>query len=308
MLPGRSTGASGQSGTHLIGAVPHSARAPAQTPPVPPALDLPAIAPPPKVPSIPVPAARLSRAPSVVPAAKARSVLVAEGLHTAALSAIAGFVEASAFLALFGLFPAHITGALVWVSASASASDAHGVLARFTIIPVFVFAVFIAGIGARLERRRRANPLPLLVSLMTFALAAFCAAGVVLGPHAAGPDSLAVTLISAAGVFAMGIQNALMRECLSGLCLTTMMTGNLTQLALEVVNLSFALAGSTPSNRSQALREGAQRLSRFGAPVAGFLAGALTGGCLTHTFGLVSIALPTFLCGGLAVAAFRAYR
>jgi uncharacterized membrane protein YoaK (UPF0700 family) len=244
-----------------------------------------------------------------LPAARAaKKVLLAEGLHTASLSAIAGFVEASAFLALFGLFPAHITGALVWASASATASEAHGVLVRLTVIPTFIAAILIAGVAARLERRRRANPLPLLLSLMTFALATFCAAGVVLGEHAHRPDSIAVTIISGAGVFAMGIQNALMREALSGLCLTTMMTGNLTQLGIEVVNFFFAMADSTPHNRAEALREGGQRLSRFGTPVAGFLTGAVTGGYLTHVFGLGSIAVPTFICAGLAAAAFRAYR
>jgi uncharacterized membrane protein YoaK (UPF0700 family) len=235
-------------------------------------------------------------------------VLLAEGLHTASLSAIAGFVEASAFLALFGLFPAHITGALVWASASAAASETHGVLVRLTVIPTFIAAIIIAGIVARVARRRRANPLPLLLSLMTFALATFCAAGMLLGGLASGPDSFAVTIISGAGVFAMGIQNALMREALSGLCLTTMMTGNLTQLGIEVVNFFFAMADATPHSRTEVLPDARRRLARFATPVAGFLTGAVTGGYLTHVFGLGSIALPTVLCAGLTVAAFRAHR
>ena len=318
MLPGRSPTASAQSGTHLIGSVAHSARAPAlpaplepSVPPPPPALALPAV---PRAPSLPselpeVPSLFPRVTTSLLPAARAaKKVFLAEGLHTASLSAIAGFVEASAFLALFGLFPAHITGALVWASASAAASETHGVLVRLTVIPTFIAAILIASVVARLERRRRANPLPLLLSLMTFSLATFCAAGVVLGEHANRPDSVAVTVISGAGVFAMGIQNALMRESLSGLCLTTMMTGNLTQFGIEVVNFCFALADSTPHNRTEVLRDAGRRLSRFGTPVAGFLAGAVTGGYLTHAFGLGSLAFPTLICAALTAAAFRAYR
>jgi len=173
---------------------------------------------------------------------------------------------------------------------------------------VFVFAVLIAAVAARLERKRCASPLPLLMSLMTFALATFCAAGVVLSRFATSPDAIAVTLISAAGVFAMGIQNAVMREALSGLCLTTMMTGNLTQLIIEMVNFGFLLEESTPQNREDALHEALLRLARFAAPVSGFVGGAMAGAYLTHTFGLVSIALPTFVCGGLAAVAFRTYR
>jgi uncharacterized membrane protein YoaK (UPF0700 family) len=231
-----------------------------------------------------------------------------EGMHTAALSSIAGFVEASAFLALFGLFPAHITGALVWASASAITPMAQPLLVRLAVIPTFFVAVLLAAVATRFERRRCANPLPLLMSLMTFSLAAFCVAGVVLARSAGAPDGLAVAFIGGTGVFAMGIQNAIMREALSGLCLTTMMTGNLTQLGIEVVNFVFALLDSTPANRDATLWEARQRLAKFGAPVSGFTAGAVLGAYFTHTFGLVSIALPTFACAALSLAAFRKYR
>jgi len=231
-----------------------------------------------------------------------------EGMHTAALSAIAGFVEASAFLALFGLFPAHITGALVWASTEAATPMAQPLLVRLTVIPTFFCAVLLAAVATRLERRRCANPLPLLMSLMTLSLATFCVAGVVFAGRATAEGGAAVALIGGAGVFAMGIQNAIMREALNGLCITTMMTGNLTQLGIELVNFVFALKDSTPANREVALFEARQRLARFGAPVSGFTSGAALGALCTHTFGLVSIALPTFLCAGLALAAFRKYR
>jgi uncharacterized membrane protein YoaK (UPF0700 family) len=262
--------ASAQSGTHVIGAVSHGSVRP------------------------PRPVAKPER--------------FTEEMHTAALSSIAGFVEASAFLGLFGLFPAHITGALVWASSSAATPMEHPVLVRLTVIPTFFVAVLLAAIATRVERRRCANPLPLLMSLMTFSLAMFCVAGVTLSRSANDPGGLTVALIGGAGVFAMGIQNAIMRDALNGLCLTTMMTGNLTQLGIEVVNFAFALRDSTPGNREVALWDARQRLAKFGAPVSGFTAGAVSGAFLTHTFGLVSVALPTFVCAALSLAAFRKYR
>jgi uncharacterized membrane protein YoaK (UPF0700 family) len=280
---------SAQSGTHVIGTIARAS------------------IPPPARASIPPLASLSPPGVSLRPRAIGKTA-IDESVHTAALSSIAGFVEASAFLSLFGLFPAHITGALVWAASSVSAPATGGFLVRLSIVPIFVTAVTLAAVVTRLERRRRANPLPLLMSIMTFALATFCAAGVVLGRYATGTDAVALAIVGGAGVFAMGIQNALMRESLNGLCLTTMMTGNLTQFGIEVVNFFFVLADSTPANRGDALREARQRIRRFGAPLAGFMAGAGGGAYLTHAFGLVSIALPTFVCAGLTVAAWRTFR
>ncbi|HEX4476287.1 MAG TPA: YoaK family protein [Polyangiaceae bacterium] len=221
------------------------------------------------------------------------------------LSGVAGFVDTSAFLALFGLLPAHLTGNLVTAGAALGTARHVGLVARLSVVPLFMIAVALAAVVARAAKRRGAPLLAPLLALMTVTLAAFGASGTLLKRYESSPDAWAVILVGAAAVTSMGIQSTLMREVLGNLCPTTVMTGNLTQFTIDLVNLAYSLFDSDREQRVRARRRLPGRLIKFGLPVASFTFGAGLGGYLTNLFGLSSIALPTVVVGCLTGVAWR---
>jgi uncharacterized membrane protein YoaK (UPF0700 family) len=95
-----------------------------------------------------------------------------------------------------------------------------------------------------------------------------------------------------------------MRCAARDLCPTTIMTGNLTQAILDLVEL--AGAGLERGDGAEPGRvAAAQRLRRSGIPVVSFVLGAFLGATVTRAVGLSGVALPTFASGLLAVASWR---
>jgi uncharacterized membrane protein YoaK (UPF0700 family) len=248
-----------------------------------------------------LPAVGSSAANSACPGAfgSPRSDLVATGI----LSSVAGYVDAAGFLALFGLFTAHVTGDLVAAGTTFTGGGTTGISLRLATIPVFMVSVAATALVARGTRRHGHRPLTAILALMTLALAVFCAMGVVLRPRLGGPDQWAVVLTGAFGIFTMGIQNTLMRDVLSGLGPTTLMTGNLTRLTIDLVELALPEADSSQEGEPAIRRiEARQRIVKSATPILTFLFGTVLGGAATTMFGLWSIALPTATVGVLTLA------
>jgi uncharacterized membrane protein YoaK (UPF0700 family) len=219
------------------------------------------------------------------------------------LSAVAGYVDTAGFLALFGLFTAHVTGGLVTAGTAVTRRWSLGAGSRVAMVPVFMLTVAVTTLVARAIRRRGGAPLTALLGLMTGALAIFCVTGAVLQPLAQDPDAWAVVLIGGTGVVAMGIQNTLMRDALRNLGPTTLMTGNLTQFTIDLVEIALPPPASTRQKRRQLRIDALRRLRRCGLPLGGFLVGGVLGAWLTGVFGLCSIALPTLVTGVMAAMA-----
>jgi uncharacterized membrane protein YoaK (UPF0700 family) len=150
---------------------------------------------------------------------------------------VAGYVDTAGFLALFGLFTAHVTGNFVTAGAALALRGHEGVAARLAMLPIFMLSVAASTLGARRIRRRARSPLALLLGTQALSLAAFWVGGVALSPWAVSPDAWATIAIAGLGVGAMGVQNALMREALGAIAPTTVMTGNLTQVTMDLVEV-----------------------------------------------------------------------
>jgi len=265
--------------------------------PPPPSLWVPAVE------SVPPPSPGVDKI-AMPPAARAKGISK-DSLRAGMLSGIAGFVDAAGFLALFGLLPAHMTGDIVWAGAAVADSAALGWFIRIAMLLLFVGSVAIAAVAARIVRRRGQSPLPALLAFMTLSLAVFWAAGAYLGPLMNGPDGTATLFISGAAVFAMGIQNAIMREALGTLCPTTVMTGNVTQVTMDLVELAFAAFDSPVRRPARRRKEALARIARFGLPVASFTVGALAGAFTTNAFGFEALVIPTLGSLLLTVHSFR---
>jgi len=233
----------------------------------------------------------------------ALKVFGSEAAGAVILSGVAGYVDAAGFMALYGLFTAHITGDLVTAGTTLTERLRLGEGTRLVMIPIFMASVAATTLFARRLHRSGRTALGAMLTLLTIALAIFAITGATLRPLADEPDAWAVVIIGGAGVIAMGIQNTLMRNVLSSYSPTTFMTGNLTQCTIELVEM--ALPDPTNDTLAQRLARGAARLrlKKFGLPLLGFMLGVLSGACLTQAIGLASIAAPALAVGLLSIHA-----
>jgi uncharacterized membrane protein YoaK (UPF0700 family) len=143
---------------------------------------------------------------------------------------------------------------------------------------------------------------------MTVALAAFCIAGVVLQPFMHGPDNWAVAVVGSTGVASMAIQNLLMRDALRGWSATTIMTGNLTQVTIHLVDLAVSTTEADLERRARVKARAMRNLIKFGLPLLGFVLGGLLSAWFTRMVGFWSIALPTAVIGAATVWQWRQVR
>ncbi len=241
-----------------------------------------------------------------VPAATA--VLTARAAHAfgnevrgaALLSWIAGYVDAAGCVALYGLFTAHVTGVLVAAASLPSLRLNRESMHRLLFIPIFVLAVVAVTLLARWLRRRGNEVVPALLALMALALGAFCLAGMRLH-HARHVSGALILAVGATGIAAMAVQNTLMRDVLRSFTPTTIMTGNLTQCTIDLVDWLFPTPRGAFRDRGSARAEAARRLRRSSPPLLCFTAGVLLGGWLTLRHGLSSVALPAAVVAVAAV-------
>lgn len=207
---------------------------------------------------------------------------------TAALAAFtAGFIDTVGFIGLFGLFTAHVTGNFVLIGA-AIVTHASGIIAKLLALPTFIAAVALTGLFlAHCRKTRRAPARPLLI-VQALLLLAFMIAGLTWTPFTDGDQPTAI-LTGLTGVLAMGVQNAASRTVFAHLSPTTVMTGNVTQIVLDLVGLTARDA------RPDEIRA---RIRKMAPPVLAFAVGAVGGG--------LGFALTGFWCVLAAIAAVLA--
>jgi uncharacterized membrane protein YoaK (UPF0700 family) len=216
------------------------------------------------------------------------------------LSVNAGFMDTAAFLALKGLFTAHVTGNFVTLGA-ALVTGASGVLAKLLALPVFCIVVVLVRLFSY-ALRTRARPVAstlLATQLVLMILGALLA--VSFGPFTSA-DGYAALATGMSLVGAMAVQNAAHRVHFSAAPPSTVMTGTMTQIMMDLGDL---MHGQTPE-KATATRE---RLQQMTASVLAFAVGCALGALLYAYLGvwcfwappvLVVITLP--MRGALAQA------
>jgi uncharacterized membrane protein YoaK (UPF0700 family) len=205
------------------------------------------------------------------------------GLLAVLLALVAGYVDTLGFVALFGLFTAHVTGNFVLIGKELS-GPGEGVLIKFLALPAFVLGVALARLAAlALKKHGIAETRPLLLLQVAFLLA-FMLVGLAALPITR-PDAPLAMLAGMCGAFAMGVQNAQGKLGLSALVPTTVMTGNVTQLVMDVVDLLFNIdPASSASARS--------RVARMLPPLLSFAVGAIGGAFAFHVASFWALLVP----------------
>jgi len=179
-------------------------------------------------------------------------------------SLTAGYADTSGFLALKGLFTAHVTGNFVTLGSSLVYGTA-GALAKTLALPMFCAVV----LGSRLVALRlEASGRPVFRSLLRLqVLLLMVVAGLAawLGPFE-DADQWPALVLGMTLVAAMAMQNAAHRTHLAHAPPSTIMTGSTTQIMLDLAEMVHGL----PSATAAATRT---RFKRMTVSVAVFAAG-----------------------------------
>jgi uncharacterized membrane protein YoaK (UPF0700 family) len=184
---------------------------------------------------------------------------------------------------VFGLFTAHVTGNFVLIGAEIVQSG-PGVIAKLLALPVFMASVAIVCLIVRAQEAASRSAVGMLLSLQFVLLALFMAAGLSLMPFV-NADAWNAVVTGLIGVAAMAIQNAAARLALPSLVPTTVMTGNVTQFVIDLVDV---LRSASPEARAASLG----RLKRFAPAMISFSIGAIAGAVAFASVGFLGLLFP----------------
>jgi uncharacterized membrane protein YoaK (UPF0700 family) len=204
-----------------------------------------------------------------------------------ALGFVAGFVDIFGFMALFGFLPAHVTGNLIFLAYDI-ARHQYNLLMKIAALPIFAVAVAMSAwlIGTLSARGR--HPFLPMVLLQAAVLGLSLIAGMLM-PAAANADDATAVVVGSTMLFAMAIQNTMMRLVLNNLPPTTIMTGNVTHMVAEGVRLAAGFGPPVTPSEASTL---AHRAQRIGLALLSFTAGAILGGLAQAHVGYVGLLVP----------------
>jgi uncharacterized membrane protein YoaK (UPF0700 family) len=137
----------------------------------------------------------------------------------------------------------------------------------------------------------------MLYAVQTFLLLAFCFAGVRLGPRF-NPENWAVVVCGMIGATAMGVQNAHSRLVARPGVPNTVMTGNVTQVILDTLDLCSPRVTADIKTAARA------RVAKMLPAIAAFGLGAVAGALAYRNFGFWALLVPVI---GLAWLAMHAW-
>lgn len=205
---------------------------------------------------------------------------------TILLALTAGYCDTVTFVAADQLFSAHVTGNFIVLAYDIINHADSQAWVKLLTFPVFIISVIIGGYIASKTPNKYLLLLTEGILLAIAGLADFTLRS--LGFTGLHWQEYAIALFI---VVAMGLQNAFgkifSKETLGP---TTMMTGNVTQAALDLGGILFKGIGNLPAVTS---------FKHQLITILGFLAGCIVGGFIAKQIGLTAVLFP-----GIALFAF----
>jgi uncharacterized membrane protein YoaK (UPF0700 family) len=200
------------------------------------------------------------------------------------LSVIAGMVDLIGFLSL-GIFTAHITGNIVVIGALIVRHNQVNP-AQILAIPVFILAVAVTWLIAKATGRRGTGLMRLLLLIQFLLITCVLIFSVITKPSA-DPHGLMAAIAAMIAVTAMGCQFALLRLTMPVAPSTAVMTGNLTNAVLALVDSSSPTQPLMESN--------GRRLSGTLHLLVGFFVGCVVAAAAVTYLGDWAWSLPAAL-------------
>ena len=226
------------------------------------------------------------------------------------LSFVAGYVDSYTYLALFGLFVAQVTSSFVLAGAELVTHN-YGIAGKLLALVSFIAAAAATAALIGVARQRTRAALPLMLALETILLAVFLAI-ILFGPASKDASDWHGIIAGIFAAMAMGAQSVLVRLLMKGIPQTNVMTGNMTQLGIEINDLIVAWRhrAREPGN-ADAVRVFADVYARLWTVLSvaiGFLVGAAAGAVAFAVIGLRGALLAVAIVAALAVWALARER
>jgi uncharacterized membrane protein YoaK (UPF0700 family) len=215
------------------------------------------------------------------------------------LAAIAGLVDVAGYIALGGVFTAHVSGDTVTAGVALVHGYWHVAGVRFAAIALFVVGYLIGGSIVKFSAIRKwAHWFSLgawveASFLALFALAHYLFAGS--STHYI-PGGWELVALIACLACAMGTQNALLSNVEHFPVRTTFVTGMTVNFAHELLDLAAARLSGLPGDEHR------RKVRLYATLWASFALGGCAGGYM-----LITLGATTFLLPSLAIAAIAAY-
>jgi uncharacterized membrane protein YoaK (UPF0700 family) len=212
------------------------------------------------------------------------------------LSVIAGSTDTIGFLALNGLFTAHITGNVVILAAHLIAGD-PALLSYILAVPVFMLMLLLTTLFANRLERSGVATLQALLWLQLLLLIVFLALCV--RSHARFDANSALAVVAGMfGVGAMAVQSALVQISLTNIPSTAVMTTN-------VAHFVIALGEVLCRADVDAVDKARKRISHLLPVIAGFALGCAVGAAGGAAWGSRSLGFPVALATVALIVAYR---
>ena len=214
-------------------------------------------------------------------------------LQSSGLAFLAAYVDTLGFIALFGLFTAHVTGNFILIGAALADSSQMSILLKFLAFPAFIIGVAVARLAIAVIQRRQGRALAWSFLLQLVLLLGFMVCGMAAAP-VQSPTAGWVMAAGLLGTASMGVHSAISRLLLAHLAPTSLMTGNVTQVVIDLVDMlrGAADAGTT------------ERCIKFVWPVLSFGIGAIAAAFAYHAIGFAGLLVPVLILVVLVVYEF----
>jgi uncharacterized membrane protein YoaK (UPF0700 family) len=199
------------------------------------------------------------------------------------LSLDAGYVDTAGFIALQGLFTAHVTGNFVTFG-YAAVHGTSGIIAKLLALPTFCVVVVTVRLVQFGLPRLGLPQLQTMLGLKLLLLVVAAALAIMFGPFPDG-DSQWALATGMTLVAAMAIQNAVHRIHLPEAPPSTLMTGSSTQVMLDIADLIRGI----PGDRQLTSRA---RVGRLATAIAAFAIGCALAATAYGYWGMLCFAAP----------------
>jgi uncharacterized membrane protein YoaK (UPF0700 family) len=204
-----------------------------------------------------------------------------ERLQGISMSFLGGYVDTLGFAAMFGLFTAHVTGNFVLLAVGLAAPAHMTQKLKLLAFPAFVIGVAASRLLMVACARRGVDAVKPSYLLQLALLLAFMVCGMLAEPLGTVADGMVIAA-GMLGACAMGAHGAASKLLLTHMGPTSMMTGNVTQLVIDLVDRLRGRADAATRARSV----------KFAWLILGFALGCLAAAFAYAAFGFAALAAP----------------
>ncbi|UIN19706.1 YoaK family protein [Herbaspirillum frisingense] len=205
-------------------------------------------------------------------------------LQSSGLAFLAAYVDTLGFIALFGLFTAHVTGNFILIGSALADTSQMSILLKFLAFPAFIIGVAVGRLLIAAIQRRNGRALGWSLVLQLVLLIGFMVCGMAAAP-VQSPTAGWVMASGLLGTASMGVHSAISRLLLAHLAPTSLMTGNVTQVVIDVVDM---LRGASDAGTTE-------RCIKFVWPVLSFGVGAIAAAFAYHAVGFAGLIVPVLI-------------